>query len=119
MGGLLLFNSLRAMIYKFYWERPDGQGHVYDEKFIIAVVEDQEGESEIHFVTIPLAYHSDIFGAYKSKLEAEQCKTVKSVMGGGLVTINSKDKSLKTYGRSEGFGPITINIVEKCLRETI
>ena len=43
----------------------------------------QEGESEIHFVTIPLAYHSDIFGAYKSKLEAEQCKTVKSVMGKG------------------------------------
>jgi hypothetical protein len=28
------------MIYKFYWERPDGEGHVYDEKFIIAVVED-------------------------------------------------------------------------------
>merc|ERR1712000_472766 len=74
MGGLLLFNSLRAMIYKFYWERPDGQGHVYDEKFIIAVVEDQEGESEIHFVTIPLAYHSDIFGSYKMKLEANKEK---------------------------------------------
>merc|ERR1712000_598669 len=119
MGGLLLFNSLRAMIYKFYWERPDGQGHVYDEKFIIAVVEDQEGESEIHFVTIPLAYHSDIFGSYKMKLEAEQGKTVKSVMGGGIVSIDAKEKVLKTYGKSGGFGAVTINIVEKCLRETI
>merc|ERR1712000_467937 len=112
MGGLLLFNSLRAMIYKFYWERPDGQGHVYDEKFIIAVVEDEEGESEIHFVTIPLAYYSDIFGSYKMKLEAEQGKTVKSVMGGGIVSIDAKEKVLKTYGKSGGFGAVTINIVE-------
>lgn len=41
----------------------------------------KEGESEIHFVTVPLAYHSDIFASYKMKLEAEQGKTVKSVMG--------------------------------------
>ena len=29
------------MLYKFYWESPDDEGHVYDEKYIIAVVEDE------------------------------------------------------------------------------
>ena len=72
------------------------------------------------------------------KLEAEQGKTVKSVMGksfyyfllwmvlwiivikgGGIVSIDAKEKVLKTYGKSGGFGAVTINIVEKCLRETI
>lgn len=28
------------MLYKLYWERPD-EGHIYDEKYIIAIVEDQ------------------------------------------------------------------------------
>ena len=41
------------------------------------------------------------------------------IKGGGIVSIDAKEKVLKTYGKSGGFGAVTINIVEKCLRETI
>merc|ERR1712130_328165 len=104
-------------IYKFFWNESE-QSQVYDEKYIIAYVINQEGETEIHFATMPLPYHNHIAADYKAMMIREG-KSVQSVGGGGLVTINPQDKSLKTYGSSGGYGPVDVDVVEKCLSETI
>eukprot|EP01095_Lingulamoeba_sp_RSL-Kostka_P015359 TRINITY_DN7040_c0_g1_i1.p1 TRINITY_DN7040_c0_g1~~TRINITY_DN7040_c0_g1_i1.p1 ORF type:complete len:184 (+),score=42.87 TRINITY_DN7040_c0_g1_i1:150-701(+) len=99
----------------------------YDEKYIILVLYHNEDENlnEIHFVSLPYAYHSDVLRKYKSILYNDEKYSTgytfgsSTVDGGGLVKVNRKEKTISTYGMSGGFGKPNADIVELILRKTM
>mmetsp|Transcript_36935 Transcript_36935/g.57265 ORF Transcript_36935/g.57265 Transcript_36935/m.57265 type:complete len:115 (-) Transcript_36935:35-379(-) len=98
------------MGYIFYCNK-EPMPAIYDEKYIMLEV-----GSEIHFVTMPEPYHSDIYALYANSLPSKP--STSCVRGGGIVTINSKEKTIKTYGRSGGFGKPNEEQVKACLEAT-
>ncbi|EGG21730.1 hypothetical protein DFA_01616 [Cavenderia fasciculata] len=80
-------------------------------------------------VSTDLEYHSDIYNWYKKKLYAlcaqynraaaastsskYNCST--KCLGGGIITIDTKNKTIKTYGQSMGFGPPKMDLLENII----
>ncbi|GAM24590.1 hypothetical protein SAMD00019534_077650 [Acytostelium subglobosum LB1] len=81
-------------------------------------------------VSTALPYHSHIMSWYESHLESlakyfnqSSGGTLKlrykaKCLGGGIMTINHSQKTLKTYGTSYGYGAPDINTVREILNRT-
>mmetsp|Transcript_18027 Transcript_18027/g.69767 ORF Transcript_18027/g.69767 Transcript_18027/m.69767 type:complete len:128 (-) Transcript_18027:49-432(-) len=105
--------------YVFFSEHESADASsVYDEKYIIAEVAGGD-ETEYHFVTMALQYHSQIAQSYGRRLDMVDGKRIKEVHGGGIVKIRPDEKLLHTYGRSGGYGPPDLDQVRTVLLETL
>jgi hypothetical protein len=90
----------------------DGQ-EVYDEKYIIAEVTEPGCQKKV-LVSMPRDYHSEIARAYKASLDGRV--TAFQIKGGGIITVDKKTRTIKTYGMSGSFGKPDVQIVQSILQ---
>ncbi|MBN2459833.1 hypothetical protein JXB28_06115 [Candidatus Woesearchaeota archaeon] len=84
----------------------------YDEKYIVVQVKEEDKVRHV-LVSFPMDYHSEIARAYQRKLD-EKAKAV-AVRGGGIITVDKKEKKVRTYGMSGSYGGPDISLVGKIL----
>lgn len=90
--------------------------HDGDEKYIIAKIKNHETKNQrLVLVSYPLKYHSMIAREFEEKLERNETMTV---MGGGILIIDRKKKTIKTYGQSGGFGAPKVGQVKQILQNS-
>jgi hypothetical protein len=90
--------------------------HNGDAKYIIVGITDAGSEnpqefSSYGFVSIDLHFHSDIFDEYQIKLRKANKALRATVLGGGIVTVNQSEKSVRTYGTSGGYGSTSLALL--------
>lgn len=69
------------------------------------------------FVSIDLGYHSEIFEDYQPVLSKKNRNHRGHVLGGGIVTVNTKEKTVKTYGTSGGYGSTSLELLKYVVGE--
>jgi len=83
--------------------------HNGDEKYIIILKTtfhpDTKAPVSREYVLVSLAkrYHSQVAAKYQKSF-LDQHSSIQ-VLGGGIITIDSTHKKVKTYGTSAGYGP--------------
>eukprot|EP01130_Rhizamoeba_saxonica_P009366 TRINITY_DN3800_c0_g1_i1.p1 TRINITY_DN3800_c0_g1~~TRINITY_DN3800_c0_g1_i1.p1 ORF type:complete len:118 (-),score=11.61 TRINITY_DN3800_c0_g1_i1:35-388(-) len=90
--------------------------HTNDEKYIIVNSE----QTKYTLVSYPYRYHSQILNAYRQHIfESGNFTSPPTllVQGGGILTIDHDQKTIKTYGQSGGYGKPDIEIVKNILQE--
>ncbi|MBT5343034.1 hypothetical protein HOL59_05620 [Candidatus Woesearchaeota archaeon] len=87
--------------------------HNGDEKYIFAHVVEGEKEKYV-LVSLPYDYHDSIARAFVGSLSHNSHM---DVLGGGILTMNHQNKTIKTYGTSGSFGNPPINLVRDVLEE--
>jgi hypothetical protein len=91
-----------------------GDTELYDEKYIVVEVHEDKCVKKV-LVSFPMEYHSEIARAYQRKLDSK-AKAV-GVRGGGIITVDKKEKKVRTYGMSGSYGEPDISLVEKILTQ--
>jgi hypothetical protein len=87
--------------------------HNSDEKYIFTYVVEEEKEKYV-LVSLPYGYHSDIAEEFANGLSYNSHI---DVLGGGILTMNHQNKTIRTYGTSGSFGNPPINLVRDVLEE--
>uniref|UniRef100_A0A6B2LSR0 Uncharacterized protein n=1 Tax=Arcella intermedia TaxID=1963864 RepID=A0A6B2LSR0_9EUKA len=86
------------------------EGEVYDKKYIVVHLK-QGRDLMVSYASAH--YHSDAFFKFSQlnpKVEGE-------VRGGGIVRIDPKTRTLRTYGTSGGYGDPDIDVVRRMMEE--
>lgn len=91
--------------------------HNGDAKYVVVGISDSKSGTpkafvSYGFVTIDLAYHSEIFEVYAESLRRKSPTLRATVLGGGIVTINSGSKTVRTYGTSGGYGSTSLALLK-------
>lgn len=77
--------------------------HNGDEKYILARVTNGVSKtSDLIIVSYPHKYHRMIHDQFEQTLGSNE---IIQVLGGGILTIDRTNKTIKTYGQSGGYGP--------------
>ena len=72
-------------------------------RYVLAVIKDTNGNSKLIARADNLSSHNDIFETFTPDI-FEQFRTHPKPMGGGFISFNESEKSIKIYGTSTGFG---------------
>lgn len=83
-------------------------------KYVLASI--NNGETFV-IVSMTLGYHKEIVNKYEEKLALEN-KKLDKILGGGMLSINSTSKKIRTFDMSAHYGPAPQELVEKVLKST-
>ena len=85
--------------------------HGGDEKYIVVHTQ-EDGADHYKLVSLPVEWHSEILDAIECEIDGPV-----EVMGGGILTIDTESKTIRTYGKSGSFGRSDRDLVEAILRK--